>query len=242
VIPRYPYLAQKGNSFGITRGLISLGLFSDEEDVKNSPTQFGSVLPGDIKYQDVNGDGIINSDDIVPIGNARIPKIQYGFAGSAKWKGIDLNIFFRGSGKSDFFFGGTGFYPFAGERLGNVLSIVNDQKNRWTPASYSGDPATENPNARFPRLTYGNNTNNNRASTFWMADASYLRLKTIELGYTLPKRITEKMSMSNLRLSLIGDNLYVWDKVKFWDPEQASTNGAVYPLTRSYTLVLQMSF
>jgi hypothetical protein len=123
-----------------------------------------------------------------------------------------------------------------------VLSIVNDQKNRWTPASYSGDPATENPNARFPRLTYGNNTNNNRASTFWMADASYLRLKTIELGYTLPKRITEKMSMSNLRLSLIGDNLYVWDKVKFWDPEQASTNGAVYPLTRSYTLVLQMSF
>lgn len=242
VIPRYPYLAQKGNSYGITRGLIALGLFSNEDDVKNSPTQFGTVLPGDIKYQDVNGDGIINSDDIVPIGNARIPKIQYGFAGSAKWKGIDFNIFFRGSGKSDFFFGGTGFYPFVAERLGNVLTIVNDQKNRWTPESYSGDPATENPNARFPRLTYGNNTNNNRASTFWLADASYLRLKTIELGYTLPKKITERISMSNLRLSLIGDNLHVWDKVKFWDPEQASNNGAVYPLTRSYTLVLQMSF
>ena len=102
--------------------------------------------------------------------------------------------------------------------------------------------ATENPNARFPRLTYGNNTNNNRASTFWMADASYLRLKTMELGYTFPKKMTEKISMSNLRLSLIGDNLHVWDKVKFWDPEQASNNGAVYPLTRSYTLVLQMSF
>ena len=242
VIPRYPYLAQKGNSYGITRGLIALGLFKDEDDVKNSTPQFGKVLPGDIKYQDVNGDGIINSDDIVPIGNARIPKIQYGFAGSAKWKGFDFNIFFRGAGKSDFFFGGSGFYPFAGEKLGNVLSIVNDQKSRWTPASYSGDPATENPNARFPRLTYGNNTNNNRASTFWMADASYLRLKTMELGYTFPKKMTEKISMSNLRLSLIGDNLHVWDKVKFWDPEQASSNGAVYPLTRSYTLVLQMSF
>lgn len=242
VIPRYPYLAQKGNSYGITRGLIALGLFSNEDDVKNSPAQFGTILPGDIKYQDVNGDGIINSDDIVPIGNARVPKIQYGFAGSAKWKGIDFNIFFRGSGKSDFFFGGTGFYPFVSERLGNVLTIVNDQKNRWTPESYSGDPATENPNARFPRLTYGNNTNNNRASTFWLADASYLRLKTIELGYTLPKKMTQRISMSNLRLSLIGDNLHVWDKVKFWDPEQASNNGAVYPLTRSYTLVLQMSF
>ena len=242
VIPRYPYLAQKGNSYGITRGLIALGLFKDEDDVKNSPPQFGKVLPGDIKYQDVNGDGVINSDDIVPIGNARIPKIQYGFAGSVKWKGLDFNIFFRGAGKSDFFFGGTGFYPFAGERLGNVLSIVKDQKNRWTPASYSGDPATENPNARFPRLTYGNNVNNNRRSTFWLADASYLRLKTLEIGYTFPKMLTQKMMMNNLRVSLIGDNLHVWDKVKFWDPEQASDNGAVYPLTRSYTLALQMSF
>jgi hypothetical protein len=199
-------------------------------------------LPGDIKYQDVNGDGIINSDDIVPIGNARIPKVQYGFAGSVNWKGVDFNIFFRGAGKSDFFFGGTGFYPFAGERLGNVLSIVNNQKNRWTPASYSGDPTTENPNARFPRLSYGNNTNNNRSSTFWLADASYLRLKTLELGYTIPKRLTEKMSMNNLRFSLIGDNLHVWDNVKFWDPEQASSNGAVYPLTRSYTVALQIAF
>lgn len=242
VIPRYPYLAQKGNSYGITRGLISLGLFKDEDDVKNSPTQFGKVLPGDIKYQDVNGDGVINSDDIVPIGNARIPKIQYGFAGSVLWKGFDFNIFFRGAGKSDFFFGGTGFYPFNGEKLGNVLTIVNDQKNRWTPESYSGDPATENPNAIFPRLTYGYNQNNNRNSTFWLANASYLRLKTLELGYTLPKETSKKLAMTNLRVSLIGDNLHVWDKVKFWDPEQASSNGAVYPLTRSYTLVLQMSF
>lgn len=242
VSPRYPYLAQKGNSYGITRGLIALGLFKDEEDVRNSPTQFGKVMPGDIKYQDVNGDGIINSYDIVPIGNARIPRVQYGFATSAQWKGFDFNIFFRGAGKSDFFFGGSGFYPFNGEKTGNVLSIVNDQKNRWTPASYSGDPATENPNARFPRLSYGNNTNNNRNSTFWLADASYLRLKTMEIGYTFPKAWTQKMAMNSLRFSIIGDNLHVWDKVKLWDPEQASGNGAVYPLTRSYTAVLQMSF
>jgi TonB-linked SusC/RagA family outer membrane protein len=242
VIPRYPYLAQKGTSYGTTRGLIALGLFKDEADVKNSPTQFGKVLPGDIKYQDINGDGKIDSYDIAPIGNARIPKMQYGFAGSVNWKGIDCNIFFRGSGKSDFFLGGTGFYPFSGEKLGNVLSIVNDQKNRWTPASYSGDPATENPNARFPRLTYGDNVNNNRPSTFWLADASFLRLKSVEIGYTFPKKWTDKIAVTNFRISAIGDNLHVWDNVKLWDPEQASSNGAVYPLNRSYTLVLQISF
>jgi TonB-linked SusC/RagA family outer membrane protein len=239
---RYSYLAKKGTSNNVTRGLIALGLFKDEADVRNSPTQFGTVLPGDIKYQDVNGDGVIDDYDIVPIGNSNIPKVQYGYAGSVVWKGIDLNIFFRGSAKVDYFMGGAGYYPFSGGETGNVLSIVNKQENRWTPASYSGDPATENPNARFPRLTYGESPNNNRASTFWLADASFLRLKTVEIGYTLPKKWTSKFFMTNLRVSAIGDNLYVWDKVKLWDPEQASDNGAVYPLTRSYSLVVQLSF
>ncbi|MDR3246895.1 MAG: TonB-dependent receptor [Prevotellaceae bacterium] len=242
VPPRYPYLAKKGTSNNVTRGLVALGLFKDQNDVNNSPTQFGIVLPGDIKYQDVNGDGIISDYDIVPVGNSNIPKIQYGFAGSVSWKGLDVNIFFRGSGKVDYFMGGAGFYPFSGGATGNVLTIVGNQANRWTPASYSGDPATENPNARFPRLTYGGNTNNNRASTYWLADASFLRLKTVEIGYTLPSKWTERIAMRNLRISVIGDNLHVWDKVKLWDPEQASSNGAVYPLTRSYSMVLQFSF
>lgn len=239
---RYPYLSTKGYSYGTTRGLIALGLFKDEADVRDSPTQFGAVLPGDIKYQDVNGDGLINEYDIVPIGNSLIPKFQYGFAGTFTWKGIDLNLFFRGAGKVDYFMGGNGYYPFAGGVTGNVLSIVKDPKNRWTPVSYSGDPSTENPNAQFPRLTYGNNDNNNRASTFWLANAAYLRLKTLEIGYTLPLKITKRLGMSKLRFSITGDNLHVWDKVKLWDPEQASSNGAVYPLTRSYSLTLEASF
>ena len=242
VSPRYPYLGKKGSSNNITRGLIALGLFKDEEDVNNSPSQFGKVLPGDIKYKDVNGDGVINGDDIVPIGNSSIPKLQYGFAASCSWKSFDFNVFFRGASQVDYFMGGAGFYPFAGGATGNVLTIIKDPKNRWTPASYSGDPATENPNARFPRLTYGHNENNNRASSFWLSDASYLRFKTLEIGYTVPKALTEKSAISNFRVSLIGDNLFIWDKVKLWDPEQASSNGAVYPLTRSYSLVLQLSF
>lgn len=242
VHPRYSYLAKKGTSNNVTRGLIALGLFKDDDDVKNSPTQYGKVMPGDIKYQDVNGDGRIDSDDIVPIGNSNVPKLQYGFALSANWKGFDLSAFFRGASQVDYFLGGSGYYPFAGGVTGNVLTIVKEQKNRWTPAWFSGDPSTENPNARFPRLTYGGNTNNNRASTFWLADASYLRFKTLEIGYTIPKKISTSMGMSNLRISFIGDNLYVWDDVKLWDPEQASDNGAVYPLTRSYSMVVQFSF
>lgn len=240
--PRYPYLGMKGTSYGVTRGLIALGLFKDEDDVKNSPTQFGKVMPGDIKYQDINGDGRIDDYDIVPIGNSNIPKVQYGFASSLKWKDFDFSIFFRGAAQVDYFMGGSGYYPFQGGETGNVLSIVNDPKNRWTPAWYSGDPSTENPNARFPRLTYGDNINNNRNSTFWLADASYLRLKTLEIGYTFPKKWVNKMNISNCRISVIGDNLCVWDKVKLWDPEQASSNGAVYPLTRSYSMSLQVSF
>jgi len=244
---RYSYLARKGSSNGVTRGLIALGLFEDEADVRNSPTQFGTVLPGDIKYQDVNGDGVIDSYDIVPIGNSRIPKVQYGFAGSVSWKGIDLNVFFRGQGQADFFLGGIGYYPFSGGETGNVLAIVNDPKNRWVPKDYALahgiDPElAENPHARFPRLTYGENVNNNRPSTFWLADASFLRLKTLEVGYTLPSQWIKKISANTFRISAIGDNLYLWDKVKYWDPEQASGNGAVYPLTRSWSLVLQLSF
>ena len=242
VPPRYPYLAKKGTSNNVTRGLIALALFKDEADVKNSPTQFGKVLGGDIKYQDVNGDGRIDDYDIVPIGNSNIPKLQYGFAGNVTWNNFDLNIFFRGASQVDYFMGGSGYYPFAGGVTGNVLTIVNDQKNRWTPASFSGGPSTENPNARFPRLTYGENLNNNRNSSFWLADASYLRLKTVEIGYTLPASIMKKMFVKNCRVSIIGDNLYVWDDVKLWDPEQASSNGARYPISRSYSAVLQFSF
>lgn len=242
VKPKYPYLGRKGTSNNVTRGLIALGLFKDEADIANSPTQFGNLLPGDIKYQDVNGDGKVDTDDIVPIGNSNIPKLMYGFALSTSWKDLDLNIFFRGASQVDYFRGGIGYYPFAGGATGNVLAIANDPKNRYIPASYSGDPATENLNALFPRLTYGDNSNNNRASTHWLGDASYLRLKTVELGYTLPKQLAKRIHTKNIRLSVIGDNLNVWDNVKLWDPEQASYNGAAYPLTRSFTLNAQITF
>ncbi|RZL14079.1 MAG: TonB-dependent receptor, partial [Pedobacter sp.] len=151
--------------------------------------------------------------------------------------------FFTAQDQVNYFLGGTGYYPFVAEDQGNLLTLVADNNNRWIPASISGDASTENPNARFPRLTYGNNANNNRASTFWMADASFIRLKNAQIGYKVDGNwLKRRTGLSSVSINLIGDNLAVWDKVKLWDPEQASGNGAVYPLQRMYTLQMYMNF
>jgi hypothetical protein len=141
-----------------------------------------------------------------------------------------------------YFLGGDGYYPFNGEEQGNILSIVANQQNRWTPASYSGSSETENPGAKFPRLTYGWNANNNRNSTFWLADASFLRFKNAEIAYRFDQPWLKEHGISSATLSLTANNIAVWDDVELWDPEQASSNGAVYPLQRTYTLQLNVSF
>lgn len=241
----YPYQSYIGVPYGVQRGLISLGLFKDQEDIEASPVQtFSSdVRPGDIKYKDVNGDGRIDADDEVPLSYSNTPTLQYGFAAELRYKSFTASIFFEGVGKVEYFYGGTGYYPFAWETRGNVLNIVANQNNRWIPREYSGSADTENPNARFPRLTYGENKNNNRNSTFWLADGRYLRLKNVELSYRLTNAwLKNKLSLESATISLIGENLHVWDKVKLWDPEQASSNGAVYPLQRKFTLQVNLTF
>jgi len=241
-IVRYPYLSAVGYQYGINRGLIALGLFKDAADVANSPKQTYTnvVLPGDIKYKDVNGDGVINDYDMVPLDYSNIPQIQYGFATEFKWKNWDLSVLFEGVSRVKYFSGGNGVYPFEGKVVGNVLTAVAD--DRWISSDISGTTATENPNARFPRLTYGDNANNNRASTFWLNDGSYLRIKNVQLSYQMNRSILQKIGIKSSTLSLIGDNLYVWSKVKLFDPAQASDNGSKYPLQRVVTVQLNMQF
>jgi TonB-linked SusC/RagA family outer membrane protein len=245
-IVRYPYQSTVGYQWGINRGLIALGLFKDEADVTNSPDQtFGSeVLPGDIKYKDVNGDGVIDDYDIVPFEYSSTPQIQYGFATELNWKSWSLSVLFEGVSRVKYFSGGNGFFPFSGKETGNVLTVIANQSNRWTAAEISGDPATENPNARFPRLTYGGNSNNNRNSTFWLNDGSYLRLKNVQLAYQTKAAFLQKVGIKSAVFSLIGENLHVWDKLKdeIFDPAQATKNGAAYPLQRVYTLQMNLKF
>lgn len=242
---RYPYQSRIGIPNGVQRGLIALGLFKDEADIESSPKQtFESVvLPGDIKYKDVNNDGVINDDDQVPLSYSATPELQYGFAAEIRWKKFTLSALFEGAGRSNYFYGGTGFYPFAWESRGNLLNIVTEQSNRWTSREISGNASTENPNARFPRLTYGENKNNNRASTFWLADNHYLRFKNLTARYSYAHPwLSNVIGVSGIDISFIVNNICTWDDIKLWDPGQASGNGTKYPIQRTYTLQLNFNF
>ena len=238
-----PYQMTKGYRLNQTRGLIALGLFEDQTEIDDSPVQtFGSYLPGDIRYKDVNGDGVIDDKDVVPIGYTTAPNLSYGFGFSLTWKDFDFNILFQGSGKSDFFIGGNSVYPFNGSETGNILTEVADPKDRWISREISDDPSTENSNALLPRLSYGGNANNYRNSTFWLRDASYLRLKSLEFGYNFPREIVSRFFAESARIGFIGYNLFVFSSFDWWDPEIGSSDGAKYPITKTYSVNLTVNF
>lgn len=238
MVSRYPYLRRTGFRIDQAKGLIALGLFEDYEDIRNSPRQdFADprdVMPGDIKYKDINGDGIINDDDIVPIGSTTRPNLIYGLGLSATWKGFDFNMHFQGAGKSHFFIDGFTVYPFSQGEWGNILEDMANS-NRWILG------VNEDPNAEYPRLSYGWNSNNYRPSTYWLRDGSYLRLKTLEMGYTLPKVMTARLHMNNVRIHFIGQNLLTFSNFKLWDPEMGSSNGMKYPLGKTVTFGLTIN-
>lgn len=242
-IKRYPYQSAVGYQNGINRGLIALGLFKDETDIQNSPRQdFGTYMPGDIKYKDVNGDGVVNSDDVVPLKYSYVPQIQYGFATEFNWKNFNVSVLFEGVSRVTYFRGGNMYQPFSGSKTGNVITDFADPANRWISREISGTAATENPNAKYPRLYYGGSGNNSQNSTFWLADGSYLRLKNVQISYTLKNDFFAKFGLQKAVISVIGDNLAVWSKEKILDPSQAGDNGTAYPLQRVYTLQLNLTF
>lgn len=238
MINRYPYLRNTGFRVDQAKGLIALGLFKDYDDIRNSPRQdFGDardVMPGDIKYKDVNGDGIIDDNDIVPIGATTRPNLIYGLGISANWNGFDFNLHFQGAGKSSFFINGFTVYPFSEGEWGNILQDVAES-NRWILG------VNEDPNAEYPRLSYGGNANNYRPSTYWLREGSYLRLKTLEIGYTLPKVFTTKLHLEKVRVHFVGQNILTFSKFKLWDPEMGSSDGQKYPLGKTLTFGLSVN-
>ena len=229
----YAYSRNSGFRVDQARGLVALGLFKDYDDIRYSPDQSAlkgdfEIAPGDIKYKDINGDGKINDNDIVPIGSTTKPNLIYGFGVSAQWKGFDFNVLFQGVGESSFFINGFTVYPFSEGSWGNILTDVVG--NYWSLGK------NEDIHAKYPRLTYGNNSNNNRASTYWLRDGSYLRLKNLEIGYTLPKAFVSKMHIQNVRFYFMATNLLTFSEFDLWDPELGSSNGQQYPLSRTFTL------
>jgi len=253
----YEYLQRTGYPHKTYRGYISKGLFKDEADVICSPLQSWekAVLPGDIKYKDVNGDGIINSDDMVPLSYPTYPRLNYGFGGEYRWKNLTISLLFKGTGNNDYYHvgqtvkqfnvdytNGMGYVPFYQGEMGNVLTIVADPKNRWTPASYSGDQSTENPKARFPRLSYEYNANNVQPSDFWKANKKFLRFQELMVSYNWKSDFLQRMKLRSVDLQLVGNNLYVWDQVGLFDPEQAEFNGRAYPIPLRVTFQIYVHF
>jgi TonB-linked SusC/RagA family outer membrane protein len=234
-----PWLSHKGQPLSQYWGLVAERLFIDEADIQNSARQeFGEYLPGDIKYKDVNHDGIINNLDYVPLGMPGAPEINYGFGLSAGYKNLDVSIFFSGLGNRSFWINPAAMTPFArsdvgGQILENGLAqfIADDH---WTEQN-------QNIYAAWPRLSnYGIN-NNFQPSSWWMRDGSFLRLKSAELGYSLPAKWVKSLKLASCRFYLSGTNLLLFSKFKLWDIEMGGS-GLGYPLQRVWNVGVNINF
>lgn len=235
------YRSITGHSINTLWGLQALGLYTDDDFVDGKlkegipvPQLGGEVRPGDIKYRDMNNDGYITSADEGYIGSTTDPRIVYGFGGNINFRNWDMSFFFQGSGDTYRIIGGSDYFiPGSGAGvLGNVYTNYTDC---WTEENPSQD-------VFWPRLSQSTNTNNNRASTFWKKNMSFLRLKTLEIGYSLPKNVVNKISAKSIRFFASGNNLFYISKFKLWDPELATSDGLKYPSMRSLMLGVEVNF
>lgn len=242
-VPRnFSYQNRTGQILGQNFGLICDGIYNTWEEV-NAPNRPKSnwnndkIQPGDLIYRDINGDGIINDDDQVPIGYSNFPEIVYGFSFGGEWKGLDFSVLFQGAGNVSIYY--SRMYQRGFEE---DFSAPEALKTSWTQERYEQGLAIN-----YPRLSEGIvvNRHNYQKSTFWVRDASYLRLKNVEIGYTLNKKLSEALHISSLRLFVNGSNLYTWsDVLPGVDPEAAdgATNLEAYPVTRTYNIGLNIKF
>ena len=240
-LKKYPYLSKIGHSLDQKWGYVAERLFIDENDRINSPNQFGLIhinpkdeggyMAGDIKYVDINEDGVIDEYDQVPIGYPTIPEIIYGFGISSGWKNIDFSFFFQGSARSSFFLTPEKIAPFVNKER-NALKIITD--NYWSEDN-------PDPHAFWPRLSINSIENNDKQSTWWLRDGSFLRLKNVELGYSLPAKLANKYKLNTVRFYFSGTNLFCISEFKLWDPEMGD-NGLGYPTQRIFNIGMQLNF
>ncbi|MDR1153962.1 MAG: TonB-dependent receptor [Bacteroidales bacterium] len=228
-----------GNNVDQIYGYIAENLFIDDADVVNSPQQFGrsEVRAGDIKYRDLNGDGIISDRDQAPIGFPNKPEIQYGFGASMGYKGWDFSFFFNGLHRRSFMINYYNVSPFF-----ETYSGGNNALMQFIADSYWSE-SSRNPYATWPRLASNMDMvrHNSYNNTWLLRDGSFLRLKQVELGYTLPESLTKKIRMSTLRIYATCSNVFSLSKFKEWDPEMAG-NGLAYPIQRTYNFGVFVTF
>ena len=249
---KYKYQNRIGKPYGIGAGqpwgLLAVGLFESEEEIANSPKQtFGEYRVGDIKYQDINGDGRIDADDQIYLGYTTLPEITYGFGVGAEWKGWDINVFFQGVDHVSFFLSGSSLTsPFSSTAIERSAVQLDVWENGWDRLTNNGADLSKTGDAVYPRLSIGSaagSSNNSQTSSWWQRDGSYLRLKNFELGYTIPKKVLARVGViQSLRLYVSGNNLVTFSNFKLWDPEQGGGQGASYPNNRVYSFGLNANF
>lgn len=224
----YDYTRATGNPVGQIFGLQAIGYFVDQADIDNSlPQQFGPVKAGDIKYKDMNGDKVINSDDRVAMGyNSTCPETYYSFSLGLEWKGLGFSAQFQGVGNYTAILSSNYYRPL----VDNTTISTYAYQNRWTP---------ETPNARFPRLTTETVDNNLQTSSLWLADRSFLKLRNCEVYYKLPSSWLSKCWMKNAKVYVRGVELLCFDGSDHLDPEAMNNS---YPATRSVHVGLSVGF
>jgi TonB-linked SusC/RagA family outer membrane protein len=235
--PAMKYQSEIGRPLYQQFGLVALGLFESQEDIDNSPVQeFGSGLrPGDVKFQDINGDGAVNSLDKIALGHTHVPEINYGFGVSSSWKGLDASVFFQGVGNVTNWLDGSPINGFeqSSAAMGGLFRDV--AVNRWTEEN-------PNPNAKYPRLSLSVSQNNKQLNTRTQRSMAFLRLKNAEIGYTFPHKWVEKLKISTARIYLQGANLLTFAKFDLWDPEINNSQGAIYPNMKIVNAGLHLNF
>ena len=228
-----PWMVRTGLPIGTKFGLVSNGFFQNQDEIDAASLQFGNVKPGDLRYLDLDGDGkILAGYDEKPIGYSRTPEIMYGFSVGGGYKGFDFSALFQGAANASVMLNNEAVYEFFQE--GKVKPF---HLNRWTPETAS--------TATYPLLHYSTNANNHRASTFWIRSADYLRIKNVELGYTLPSKWTERIKIKSTRLFVNGLNVFTFKNALddyFVDPEIGDGNGAMYPIQKVWSFGLDINF
>ncbi|ODS87127.1 MAG: hypothetical protein ABS46_00375 [Cytophagaceae bacterium SCN 52-12] len=231
-----------GRPLGTQFGFHALGYFKAEDFEANGALKpgiatqpWGAVQPGDIRYEDMNKDGRIDNDDLTVIGDpTAVPRIIYGFSPSVRYKGLGLDILFQGAAKVDWYYHGSAIMPFW-----ETMLPYKQNFDYWTP---------ENPNAAYPRLTSSPTVNNSQTSSFWMGDASYLRLKSATLYYNIPSSVTGRIKMQSVRVYLSGQNMLTWTKLINYDPEIGPNNSWIpngswgYPNQKTLSVGLNVTF
>ncbi len=224
-----------GRPLGTRFGYEALGYFQleDFDESQNlrpgiATQPWGEVFPGDVRYRDVNGDGQIDNNDIVPIGVADIPQIIYGIFANVSYKRFSLDLLFQGAGKTNIYGSNGYWHPF-----NNGRGAYKSNMDYWTP---------ENRNASHARITPSPTSNNNQMSSYLMFNSSYLRLKSLNLAYSIPEFISKKVALQNARVFVSGQNLLTFTPIINYDPEIINSQGLDYPQQRVISFGVNLTF